>query len=82
MNEECDDPGVHMKSVIFSSLVDSVITLNSDVVEDNAHNFLVVIVNIQKSECHLDNEFLGSTNDVARNINFRGEKFAQVIIVR
>ena len=54
----------------------------SDVVEDDAHNYLVLIVNIQKSECHLDNEIFVSTNNIARNIDFWGKTFAQMIIVR
>ena len=68
MGEEFDDPGVQMKAVICSSLVDSVVTLNSLVVEDDAHNYLVLIFDIQKNVCHLDNEIVVSTNDVARNI--------------
>ena len=53
-----------------------------DVVEGDAQNYLVLIVSIQKSERHLDNEILVSTNYVARNIDFRRKKFAQVAIVR
>ena len=42
----------------------------------------MLIVNIQKSECQLDNEILVSANNVAWNIKFRGKEFAQMIIIR
>ena len=42
---------------------------SGDVVEDVAHNYLMLIVNIQKSECHLDIDNFVSTNDVARKID-------------
>ena len=42
----------------------------SNVVEDDAQIYLVLIVNTRKSECHLDFEFFVSANDVARNIGF------------
>ena len=41
----------------------------------------MLIANIQKSECHLDNENRFSTKDVARNIVFRGKDVAQRIII-
>ena len=54
----------------------------SYVVEDNAHNDLILIVNVQKSECHLDDEVLVSTSDVATSIDFRGKEFTQMIMIR
>ena len=54
----------------------------SDVVEDDAHDYLVLIVNVQKSKCHLGNEIFVSTNDVARIIEIWWKKSAQVVVVR
>ena len=54
----------------------------SNIVEDDADNYLVLFVNIEESKCHLDEEILFSTNDVARYIDLEGEKFAQLIVVR
>ena len=71
-----------MNAVICSSLVycyDS--ELFGNFIEYDAQNYLTLIVKIQKSECHLDNEILVSTNDVARNKDFRGEEFAQKIVI-
>ena len=53
-----------------------------DVVEDDAHNFLVLIVNIQKSEYHLDMEIFVSTNKIARDVDIRRKKSAQMIVFR
>ena len=40
------------------------------------------IVNIEESKCHLNNEILVSTDDVARYIDIGGKRFAQKIIAR
>ena len=58
MQEYWDDPGVQMKADKCSSFVDSVITLSffSDVVEDGARSYLVLIVDDEESKCHLDEE--------------------------
>ena len=64
------------------SLVRNYSKFFSDVVKDNAYNCLVLIVNIQRSECHLDIEILVSTNDDPRNIDLWGKEFAQMIIIR
>ena len=42
----------------------------------------MLIINVQKSECHLDTKVLVSANNVTRNIDFRGKKFVQMIMIR
>ena len=51
------------------------------IVEKDAHDYMVLIVNIQESRCHLYKEMLASTNDVAKYADSWGEKIAQMIIV-
>ena len=50
--------------------------------EDDAHNYVVLIVNVEESECLLGREILVSSNKVARYIEIGGKKFAQMIIIR
>ena len=54
----------------------------SDVVEDDAYNYLILIVNAEERKFQLDTEVSVSTYDVALYVDHWGEKFAQLIIIR
>ena len=54
----------------------------SNIVVDDAHDYLVLIVNKKESKCRLDEEISVPKNIVARYIDIWQKKFAQVVAVR
>ena len=80
MNEYWDDPGVQMKThiLIVVSWFRDYSEFFSNNYEDDAHNYLVLTVNVEKSMCHLDEEVVVSTNDVVKYIDIGRKNFAQV----
>ena len=54
----------------------------SDLVEDEAYIYLVLIINVKEGKCHLDKEVQVCANNVARDIDTGGKKLAQVIEVQ
>ena len=45
--------------------------------EDEDHNYLLLIVIVEDSKCHLDKQVFASTSDIARYIDIWGKKFAR-----